>query len=431
MQIRILFLLLVFLLVHCERTGQEDSPTDPKNPTTGRDRMAGDGSFSGKGEGIVIQENHASRSDAAPAGKRRSRKKAMPPAGTTLTGIPDSLRREQIRFLRMNSVEPDLNEPVSREYILNPVGNPAYASLITLSRESFLKINFDNDILNNTDMYYTNGFRFDLILPLFQKFPLSRLMVPYWGTGINYYGISLIQNMYTPSTTKVGGIPEGDRPYAAYLCLGIFKITNDLVHRFRQSSELDIGVLGPSSFGEFVQKSFHNSTPTNNEPLGWEYQIQNDLVLNYAVTFEKGIVSRPHFELNLLGTGMLGTLYTHIEGGLHMRAGLINPYFCNLGLSKRAKTQEMGLKSTQVYFTLKSSGRLVGYDATLQGGMFNQSSPYVIGSSEISRFMMESSAGLSLVHRGIRFDAEQFILSPEFHHGKWHLWMHFGITFCL
>jgi len=337
----------------------------------------------------------------------------------------------KLNLIRKENIDIDLNEPVSKEFLLSSQVNDKFSSMIMLGRESFLKISFDNDILDYTDRFYTNGIRFDFISPVLQQFPLSKLMIPYWRSGTNYYGISLVQNMYTPSTTKVQGILFGDRPYAAYLYFGTFKITNDPIKKYRQTSELDMGVIGSYSFGEYIQKSFHNEVPTNSAPLGWEYQIKNDLVLNYQFSFEKGICNRKNIDINLNGTGSLGTLYTNLSGGFLFRTGIQNPYFINLGQAKRKFNADNKLKNTQLIFFFTSRGRFIGYDATLQGGLFNKSSEYTISSTDIARVVYQGSAGVTFVYSGIRLDIEQFILSPEFQNGWWHKWVHLAFTFSL
>jgi lipid A 3-O-deacylase len=344
---------------------------------------------------------------------------------------PDSLLIQKMLWLRSQHIELDLNEPKTKEFLISPIENIKFPSLITLSRERFLQINFDNDIMDNTDRFYTNGIRFDFISPVFQRFPLNLMMIPYWRSGMNYYGIALIQNMYTPSTTKIGGILYGDRPYAAYLILKSFKITNDFTNKIRQTSEIDLGIIGPASLGDFVQKSFHENVPTNSEPLGWEYQIQNDLILNYNLNYEKGVVSSRSFEVNLKGSGAIGTLYTNIGGGIMLRAGILNSYFRNLGISKKSTYEEMGLSRMQILFSLTSNVKFVGYDATLEGGVFNKSSIYTISPNSISRFVYQGSACLTFSYGGIGITIEQFLLSPEFHNGWWHKWVHVGLAFCL
>jgi len=360
---------------------------------------------------------------------RQKDKTIIRPEENALQRTVDTTLIKKLIYLRSANLEIDLREPVSREYIFSPIENPGFSSMILLSHDRSIRINFDNDILDNTDRYYTNGIRFDFISPFLRQSPLSWLMVPYWGQGINYYGVSIGQNMYTPYTTKVGGIHQGDRPYAAYLFIGSFKISNDPHKKFRQTSEIDLGVIGPSAYGDFVQKSFHNSVPTNNEPLGWEYQIQNDLVLNYNLTYEKGLVSTRRMDLNLTGVGALGTLYTHMGGGFQLRAGLLNPYFDTYGFSNMMVNKGKGYSKFQAFVFITSLGKLVGYDATLEGGMLNKSSIYTLKSRQVSLFTYQGTLGFTLSYAGIRLDVEQFLLSPEFHGCSWHKWVHIGVTF--
>jgi hypothetical protein len=327
--------------------------------------------------------------------------------------------------------EIDLNEPANSHFFSSSVPPVEFPAMILLNRESFLRISVDNDIIDYTDRFYTNGIRIDLISPFLSGNPVGKLLVPYWGTGRNYYGLSIVQNLYTPSSTKIGGILYGDRPYAAYLYLGSLKITNDPMKKFRLTSELDLGVIGPYSFGEWVQTSFHTTVPSNSEPLGWEYQIQNDLVLNYQVIFDKGVFERKWGNLNLVSSASLGTLYTNIAGGFHFRIGLMNPYFANLGVARYDRLRSNHLKKAQCYFFVKGSGKLVGYDATLEGGLLNKSSVYTIPSSHISRIIFQTTAGVIVTYRGFQIEAEQFLLSPEFDDGMWHKWVHIGLTFSL
>ncbi|MDD4604171.1 MAG: lipid A deacylase LpxR family protein [Bacteroidales bacterium] len=343
----------------------------------------------------------------------------------------DSLIIRKLNYLRTQKIDLDLNEPGSRSFFFSQQANSKFPTMITLAQESFFRVGFDNDILDYTDRFYTNGIRLDWISKVLQMNPASHLMVPYWGAGMNYYGISLVQNMYTPSTTKTGGILYGDRPYAAYLYLKSFKITNDASHGFRQRSELDLGIIGPDSFGGWVQKSFHNTVPSNNEPLGWEYQIHNDLVLNYSIIFEKGVIKKKYLDLLLISSGTMGTLYTNMSGGFQLRTGWMNPFFSNLGISRRNFTAESKLQKFQLFLFLTGNAKIIGYDATLEGGMINKSSPYTLPSNTISRFVFQNSVGITMTYQGFRFDIEQFLLSPEYEQGWWHKWVHIGLSFCL
>jgi len=366
-----------------------------------------------------------------PVGKKKKESKFISPTDTNINFKNQSSGfQDKLDYLKSMEGEIDLNEPVSKRFFSSSITPIEFPPMIMLSREHFFKISVDNDIIDYTDRFYTNGIRIDLISPFLAGNPLGKIFIPYWGSGINYYGLSIVQNLYTPSTTKTGGILFGDRPYAAYLYFGCFKITNDPMKKFRLSSELDFGIIGPLSFGEWVQRSFHNVVPSNNEPLGWEYQIQNDLVLNYQVTFDKGVLEQKWVNLNLVSSASLGTLYTNIEGGFNFRTGWMNPYFANLGIAKRDKLKLNHLHKAQCYIFVKGSGKLVGYDATLEGGLLNKTNVYTIPASHISRLNFQTSTGLTITYGGFQIEAEQFFLSPEFTNGSWHKWVHIGLTFC-
>jgi hypothetical protein len=427
-----IFFFFLLLFSHCEK-GEHQLP-DIRS-TSGQQAAISSGQGYAVNSSTTANQPSLSRKATRSGTKRKKRKALINFPQNTVPGLTvrssDSTVLLRMNYLRSNGINPDLNEPVSKNYLFSPIDNRKTPSIITLGRESFIQLNFDNDILDYTDRFYTNGIKIEIISPGLQMNPVCRLLLPYWGSATNYYGLSLVQNMFTPSTTKTGGILHGDRPYAAYLYAGSFKITNDPTHRFRQTSELDAGIIGPNSYGEWVQRSFHNAVPTNNEPLGWEYQIKNDLVLNYSVTFEKGIIGVKNFDFLLSSTGNAGTLYTNVSGGFQVRSGWLNPYFANLGISKRQFLSDAGLRKFQFFFFVKGSGKVVGYDATLQGGLFNQSSSYTLPAGEISRVVFQGSGGVSLSLNGIRLDLEQFVLSPEFHDGWWHKWVHVAVSFSL
>ena len=89
----------------------------------------------------------------------------------------------------------------------------------------------------------------------------------------------------------------------------------------------------------------------------------------------------------------------------------------------------MHLQNLQFYFFTNLNTKGIGYDATLQGGLFNHSSPYTISSGDVSRLVFQGSAGLVFSYGGFQLKGEQFILSPEFRDGWWHKWVSIGLTF--
>ena len=77
----------------------------------------------------------------------------------------DSIFIDRLNFLRSNRIDLDLNEPVSKNFLFSPIETQKSPSMITVSSESFLSIHFDNDIIDYTDRFYTNGIKIDLITP--------------------------------------------------------------------------------------------------------------------------------------------------------------------------------------------------------------------------------------------------------------------------
>lgn len=305
--------------------------------------------------------------------------------------------------------------------------NGAFPTMITLSRERYFLFEFDNDILNYTDRYYTNGIRIELVSPALRSWPVNWLTLPYWNGGINYYGIALAQDMFTPSTTKEDTVQSDDRPYAATLYLESFKITNDPERKLRIRNAIQLGVIGPASLGEFIQTWTHKELPGNNPPVGWEEQIQNDILLNDILCIEKGLLTSKYADVNLFASGSLGTVYTNLNGGSYLRIGFFNPYFLQNGHSRNSVNKARGFRKNQVYAFLNVSGRFVGYDATLQGGLFNRSSVYTLSGSDIQRAQFRGSGGIAVSFGGFSIKAEQFLISPEFKGGLWHKWVSIGV----
>ena len=128
--------------------------------------------------------------------------------------------------------------------------------------------------------------------------------------------------------------------------------------------------MGPAAGGNQLQTFLHQLTG-NAEPRGWGYQVRNDAILGYRVAYEKQLLAAPG-RAELLGTAeaSLGTLYTYAGSGLRLRVGHFAPSFAGLDAMEPRNDGPW-----QVYGLATLEGRLVGYDATLQGGVFNRSSP--------------------------------------------------------
>ena len=273
-----------------------------------------------------------------------------------------------------------------------------------------LRIIFDNDIFDNTDYYYTNGARIELVFPFAAHSPVNKILAGFREPDIGFSGFSITQNIYTPINPEAVGIEYGDRPFAGYMTLGQFRESYSLKRRIYMKSTLDLGVLGPASLGSAVQSTVHYL-----EPTGWAYQIQNSFLINYSFHIEKDFISSPYFELGAVGEVQAGTLYDKIGGGLNFRAGHFmqvykGPLTACCGTS--------GKRVWQYWFFMTGMTGFVAWDATLQGSFFDHKSPYTLESNEINRAVFRASAGIAVYYHRFGLELENFYLTPEFKGGR-------------
>ena len=291
-------------------------------------------------------------------------------------------------------------------------------SYISPARQFWLM--FDNDIFSNTDRYYTNGVILGITAPGLVNIPLNFLMVSPRRNNVVSASLSLHHAMFTPFTTKTAPTLENDRPYASTLFLRYSQTSDDALSGIRISSSIDAGVIGDAALGRYFQQSVHSVVPTNDEPLGWETQIKNDLVLNYALTLQKQFYKAGLTEIYAQGSANAGTLHTRLGIGLEAIAGVFSPAITPLPytyeeLQKNQRNWQFGLRGGFDF-------RLIGHDATLQGGVFNKSNTFALKPHEIERLVAHVHLGLFARYKKTGISLTQFYLSPEFKEGKKHLW---------
>ncbi len=303
-----------------------------------------------------------------------------------------------------------------------------------LKPDSYFRYNYDNDFFSATDRYYTQGVSLELIMPFIKKSPISKLLIPINKNALNYYGINFERVGFTPRSIRHNGIYYGERPYASVSFISHFLISVNTEKKQRLLTRLDLGIIGPESMGEEEQKGIHLALK-NIQPLGWEYQIASDYVLNYNVKFEQGVFVKKRIECIGFVSSRMGTLYDDISVGIIMRSGWMQSYFKNLGLSSSSyKLNQNGSEAKtnkfQCYLFGKAEIKTVVYNATMQGGMFNKNSIYTIPSKDIKRVVGIAYVGIVLAYKRVSVEYTKAYLSPEFNNGLSHGWGHCNITVC-
>ena len=273
---------------------------------------------------------------------------------------------------------------------------------------SYWRLAYDNDFFTATDRYFTQGISLEVASPRLSGFPAMRLLRNPRGSVVRY-GVAYADDGYTSSDLKASQILRGDHPYAGTKQLRAFTLALDTLRRQRVTSSLTLGIIGPGAAGKEIQTFIHRRTG-NTIPQGWHNQIRNDLILNYETGLER-LLSRGAGGLLVTGTGMarVGTYNTALTLGTTLLAGRVGSPFSAEAASRRA-----------FYLYAKPQLNAVAYDATLQGGLFNRSSPYTIATRHLSRLVYRQQVGL--VYRSGRRYIEyyQTLATPEFRGGRAH-----------
>ncbi len=357
------------------------------------------------------------------------------------TIIPVSIINENledvIEVIEKESIERTVNKydyilPLDLQYVavqeIPRNLKPAYDLELTdrsnhypiLNYNQFMELGFDNDFWDNTDYYYTNGIYLSYSHPFFVKSPLSYLLISNGKSGIDYYGITLVQNMYTSLQTKVDSIIAEDRPWAAYSMLGQNLISFDPLNKMKHYSEINFGIVGPYSGGGFIQDLVHTILPNNSPPQGWHNQINTDYIIDYQYKLRSLLYETNKFESYVIAGAQVGTLRGNLKWGFGGKYGNFIPFYKDISIYNRKRMTTSSTRKIRFNFLVEIETQLIGYDATLQGGITDRNSVYVIPSSQVSRFVIEGIGGLVLSYGRFELQFIQHWKSKEFNTGKDH-----------
>ncbi len=291
------------------------------------------------------------------------------------------------------------------------------ASFRVVDGDRFVRLHYENDFFTNDDKYYSQGISAEFVHPIFNDFFLHKILVS--GKELRQNGIAFEHNGFTPTTINSDSILYGDRPYAATLTARVFSISYHPGLKARISSSFSFGVIGPSAGGKAMQSTIHQWID-DDQPKGWQHQIQNDIVLNYNVGLERNLLQAPdRLMLNGLVAGQLGTLNTKLSTGLVLVVGKLNARLTSV-FGKQSRYP--GERKFSFHGYCQPLVNLIGYDATLQGGMFNKESPYTIAAADMNRLTFQANLGLVMQAGPIYAEFFLTFLTQEFRTGLSHTW---------
>jgi lipid A 3-O-deacylase len=278
-------------------------------------------------------------------------------------------------------------------------------------------INYDNDFFSATDQYFTQGIRFELYSPFIKKIPVRFLLPRIHKTEEENFGLTANQQCFTPTSIRRDTVFTGNHPFAGAIFLGFTRMSNSSTKQDRLSSELDLGGIGPCASCKETQENIHKWLK-NIQPLGWEFQVRDDIVINYALKYEKGVFDANGFDAQLIARVNAGTLYDDAGFGLRIRGGWKDNYFKIISFSDKF----------QCYAFLSGEVRYAGYNGALEGGMFNHTSVYVVTPDRLEHLVISTTQGLVLKYHKLFLEYTKFFQSPEYETGREHSWGHCNIT---
>ncbi|NQU31839.1 MAG: lipid A deacylase LpxR family protein [Bacteroidetes bacterium] len=281
------------------------------------------------------------------------------------------------------------------------------------------ELTIDNDIVFLIDRYYSSGITMSLYSNWIKKSPINKILLPHGDNEINYYSLNFTHRMYTPEHTLTPSIQLTDHPYATYLLLGGTKISFNPVVRIKRTSKFEFGIIGPMAGGEAIQNGLHKNISYAETSQGWHNQVQNDVCLQYGAIIEKGFLNLPMFEINGFVGATIGVPHTEAQIGSYTRFGFFDDYFRGIGIDISSDLHAWLFCSGSLY--------LVNYNATLQGGTYNQDNVHTIYS--INNTLIHGRFGGVLEYKRISAEYGMEVRSPEFSTAFWHRWAHINIAF--
>lgn len=251
-----------------------------------------------------------------------------------------------------------------------------------IAAPKYFRVQYENDLAFGTDYYFTQGVHFELVSPGIGRFPTKAVLLHPKGSATRY-GIGLESAGYTPTSIFANNILYGDRPFAGMAYLKAFSLSLNEARRERYTSTLTVGLMGPAAGGYEIQAFIHRQTG-NADPIGWKHQVGNALILNYELNYERALFARRRFLLTATGTARAGTYSIKAAIGGVLMAGIYDYPFVKM--AKAAKLKAYLYAHPQLDFVL--------YDATLEGGLFTNNSPYVIEAKDMLRSVFRFDGGL-------------------------------------
>lgn len=283
-----------------------------------------------------------------------------------------------------------------------------------------LTLVIENDLFGGTDRAYTSGIRLEWVAPedevsrWLTQAARTQPFVNLKGAHVRQ-GFALAHTLYTASDIALETPPLDDHPYAAHLSLNWFASAR--TPNSEHTILVDVGLIGPSAQGEFVQRTWHQLIDEK-EPRGWDTQLNDELV--FAISGQR--TERLHqwrfgdYAADIMGhAGLtLGTLRTDVSAGATFRLGTdLQDSFAPPRLRPALAPSSLYTPIQHVagYVFVSAGGYAVARDIFLDGNTFS-------GSRSVQRtlWVADVQAGAALHVNSYRLAFTYVVRSEQYEH---------------
>ena len=277
-----------------------------------------------------------------------------------------------------------------------------------------MTITVENDTFTGSDNNYTNGIGGTWNSNDINTYDEERFVhkwADFWSflpfasdDGYQTYASwSIAQEMHTPDDIQDPDPPKDDQPYAGVLYLDsvLYARRGPTTHAW----SLKVGVVGPASQAEEVQKWFHDVIGSD-EPMGWDTQLPDEVLVNVAYSvahlWAQGDVGKSaEWRLVPVGTVGLGNYFTGVAGGMYGEFGwnlvdALGVPALRSGLNAAATVGVGPVKGWSVAFYGGFGGYGVAHYLPLDGTVFHDSR-----SVDTEPFIGTGTVGIAVRHRGL------------------------------
>ena len=294
-----------------------------------------------------------------------------------------------------------------------------------------INIRIDNDMLGGAqqDQGYTNGAMLTLVSPNLQDYtddPCLPRLARWMNRHLERLHpgefqqqnmiFSFGQGLYTPTDNTRSELIKDDRPYAAALMVNFGYNARNEDHL--RTTQLAVGMIGPSAQGKQVQDAVHDALG-DDKFMGWRNQLHDEPV--FKLLHER--MQRWPAEANSSGWGWdaishwggaIGNLATYANAGGEVRFGWklpddfgsspMRPAGENTAPTRRGRAEGW---SSHVFVT--SDARWVVRDITLDGNTFRSSH-----SVDKRSFVGDIGFGVAVMRGKWKFALARYHRSREF-----------------